>query len=92
MRGGDEPLQVIGSAIGCFGCELQDAVITPVVLAGELSNGHELDRSHAKRSKIVKPPLDAGERPVRRESAHVSLVDHRFRPWAPAPCTVAPFK
>jgi hypothetical protein len=72
----DKLLQSMGPAVGRLGGRDVDPVVSPAVVAGKLRHRHQLDRGHAERGEVMEMGDDGSERPLRREGAHVQLIDH----------------
>ena len=64
------------AAVGILRRVRQHAVVAPVSRAGELVDGHQLQRRHAQLAQRRQPREDRIERSFRRERADVNLGDH----------------
>src|SRR5437763_3269401 len=86
----DETLEVVRCTIGAMGRKGEDAVITPVALALERRDGHQLERCHAHRREVIELSARAFEPALRRKAAEMRLVENRLSPWPPAPLRMLP--
>src|SRR5438552_16804298 len=73
-----------------MGCKREDAIITPVALAIERRNGHQLERRHAHCCEVLELLARAIEAALSREAAEMRLVENRLSPWPPAPVRMLP--
>ena len=90
MRGGNERLQLLRSAVGRIGGVGQHAVIAPAARARKVRDRHEFNDRDPKRGEIVEPPLNPGKAAFGSEGADVQLIDDRFMPGPAAPGAVRP--
>src|SRR6202158_4543630 len=74
--------EIFGSAVGAIGSEGEDAVVTPVALAGKVGNRHQLHGSVSQIREIVEPLAHGGERPGRGEGSDVQFIENRLFPPA----------
>ena len=84
--------EIFGSAVNTIGSEWEDAVVAPIALAGEVSNGHQLHGSDSQIHEIVESLPHRGKRPGWRESSDMQFIDDRLFPWAPTPGLIAPIE
>ncbi len=82
--------EIFGPAVGAVGSKRKDAVVTPIALAGEVSNRHQLHRSNSKIGEIVEPLTDSGKSSGRRERSDMQLIDDSFFPPAATPGGILP--
>jgi hypothetical protein len=78
VSGSQEPLEVFGTAVTRIGSMEQDAVITPVVPAGDIIDRHQLDGSDAEIAKVIEPVLYSRVRSFVGERTDMQFVDDRF--------------
>ncbi len=82
--------EIFGSAVSAIGSEGEDAVVTPVALAGEVGNWHQLHGGDSQIREIVEPLAHGGERPRRGEGSHVQFIENRLFPPAAMPVAILP--
>ena len=70
----------------------QNTVITPVALAGKISDRHQFHGSDAEFRQVVEALLQGSKRPFRSEGSHVKLINDRLFPRLSAPILVLPLK
>ena len=70
--------------------EEPDAVVAPVPRSGKARHRHELDGGDAQRLQPLQARNDGLERSLRRERAHVDLVQHHLPERKAAPAAVRP--
>jgi hypothetical protein len=78
VAGVDEPSQTVGPAVGRLRRPQVDAVVAPVAGAGELRDGHDLERGDAELDEVVEPRDRRVERALGGEGPDVHLVDHEL--------------
>jgi len=86
----DEPAQVVGRAVVVARREQVDAVVAPVVAAGELGDRHELERRDPDVGEVAQPLGRGAPRSLGRERAHMELVEHVALRGDPGPPCVGP--
>ena len=81
-----ERAEIVWSAVGARRREERHPVVSPVPVAGEVSDRHHFDRRDAEVAQVREPLARGGEGALRRERADVQLVeDQVFRTaWLPA--------
>ena len=55
----DEVLEIVGAAVSRVGREGQNAVVSPIALAGKVRQRHQLDRGYAQIRQIIQPLFHA---------------------------------
>jgi hypothetical protein len=85
VGGVDEALEALGAAVGAVRAVGQHAVVAPAAGAGELGDGHDLDRGDAEVGEGVEAVDGGVEGAGLGEGADVELVDHRLLPGAAGP-------
>ncbi len=75
VSGSDERGELVRTAVGGLGGGQIDAVVAPSVAAGELRDGHDLDRRDPELREPGKLARGGRERALRRERPDVQLVD-----------------
>src|SRR5580704_1736133 len=71
-------------------CKQENAVITPISLAVELADGHQLERGHAERNQMVQFSARAIEAALGGEAAQMRFVKHCLLPRSPTPFRMLP--
>jgi len=97
----DQRLELVRRAVQPLRGHVEDRVVAPRAVAGELADGHQFERVDAERLQVVQPGLDAGERPeplaevalLARKIANGNFVDDevtqgRALPAGLVPCEV----
>ncbi len=87
VSGVDQVLELVGRAVGGLRSVMQNAVVAPVAVTGELCNWHQFDCGNAQFGKSRQVLFHAS---VATHGAHVKLIDHRFMPRTTVPCAVLP--
>src|ERR1035441_1722772 len=82
--------EIFGSAVSAIRSEGEDAVVTPVALAGKVGDWHQLHGSDSQIRKIVEPLAHGGERPGRGEGSHVQFIENSLFPPAAVPVAIMP--
>src|ERR1700686_2348151 len=70
----DQLFEIFGSAVSTIGSEGEDAVVTPVALAGKVGNWHQLHGSDSQIREIGEPLAHGRERPGRGEGSDVQFI------------------
>src|SRR3546814_2021092 len=87
VGGIDQMLELFRTAIGRFRCVGQNAVVTPVAVAGKLGDRHQLDGRHAEVGKPGDVLFHLGETAIQTD---MGFVQHRLVPGTTEPAAVAP--
>lgn len=87
VGGIDQMLELFRTAIGRFRRVGQDAVVTPVAVAGKLGDRHQLDGRHAEVGKPGEVLFHLGETAIQTD---MGFVQHRLVPGTTEPAAVAP--
>jgi len=90
MGGVDEGLQVVRRAIGRVRRIEEHAVIAPSAPAGELRDGHQLDRGDADMAKMRQAADCRLEGPFLREGADMQFIKDRLFPRPALPARLPP--
>ena len=90
VRGVDELLQRARPAVRLVHGEQTHAVVAPPVDAVERRDRHELDDVDPERHEVVEPVDRGPQRALRRERAHMELVEDASPHVGPAPTVVRP--
>ncbi len=87
VSGVDQVLELFRRAIGRLRSIMQNAIVAPVAITGELRKRHQLDRGNAQSGKSRQVLFHSG---VATHGAHMQLIDHCFMPRTTVPCSVLP--
>src|SRR5262249_44744475 len=69
-----------------------DAIVTPIAIAGKLSDGHQLDMCDAEVSQVIEPVDRRQKRSLRRKSADMKFVNYRGNGWLWLQDSVSPWE
>src|SRR5215467_3763750 len=92
MRCVDQRSQIIRPPIGAVRRINQDAVVSPIAPASEVSNWHQFDRGHPGIDYVIEL-LDRGpKRAAGRERADMNLQKNRILPRSAPPSICPPLE
>ncbi len=83
----DQMLELFRRAVGGLRSVMQNAIVAPVAITGELRKRHQFDCGNAQFGESRQVFFHAS---IATHGAHVQFVDNRFMPWTPVPRSVLP--
>ena len=89
MRALNQIFKIFGTAISAIGSEWENAVISPIALAGKVGDRHYFERRDSNIRKIVEPLASRGKSSGWRKRSDMQFVDDSFFPATAAPRVIA---
>src|SRR5208282_1067760 len=90
MGASDKLFEIFGAAVSAIGREREDAVVTPVALAREVGNRHQLQGSDSQIRQVVEALAHCGTSPGRGEGSDVQFIENSFFPPSATPGAILP--
>jgi hypothetical protein len=90
MGGVNQRSKIIGCSVTARRCKQCNAVVPPVVVAGKVADGHDLDGRYPEVCERLELAHGGAERALRCKGADVELIDGQVVEGRRRPCAVRP--